>query len=58
MRWFPFSSVSRDLGEVIGVHLLIYDHDDVRGALKPDSRGRSPRGDATAVRALLENAAP
>jgi hypothetical protein len=53
-----FSSVSRELGEVIGVHLLIYDHDDVRGALKPDSRGRSPRGDATAVRALLENAAP
>jgi hypothetical protein len=52
-----FSSVSRDLGEVIGVHLLIYDHDDVRGALKPDSKGRAPRGDATAVRALLENRA-
>jgi hypothetical protein len=50
------SSVSRELGEVIGVHLLIYDHDDVRGALKPDSRGRSPRGDAAAVRALMENA--
>jgi hypothetical protein len=43
---------------VIGVHLLIYDHDDVRGALKPDSKGRSPRGDATAVRALLENGTP
>jgi hypothetical protein len=53
-----FSSVSRDLGEVIGVHLLIYDHDDVRGALKPDSKGRSPRGDATAVRSLLENGTP
>ena len=53
-----FSSVSRDLEEMIGVHLLIYDHDDVRGALKPDSRGRPPRGDAAAVRALLENAAP
>ena len=50
------SSVSRDLGEVIGVHLLVYDHDDVRGALKPDSRGRPPRGDAAAVRALVENA--
>jgi hypothetical protein len=50
------SSVSRDLGEVIGVHLLIHDHDDVRGALKPDSRGRTPRGDAAAVRALMENA--
>lgn len=53
-----FSSVSRELGEVIGVHLLVYDHDDVRGALRPDARGRSPRGDAGAVRALLENAAP
>jgi hypothetical protein len=50
------SSLSRDLNEVIGVHLLIYDHDDVRGALKPDSRGRTPRGDAAAVRALVENA--
>jgi hypothetical protein len=50
-----FSSVSRELGESIGVHLLIYDHDDVRGALKPDAKGRAPRGDASAVRALLEN---
>jgi hypothetical protein len=50
-----FSSVSRELGEAIGVHLLIYDHDDVRGALKPDSRGRAPRGNADSVRALLEN---
>lgn len=49
-----FSSVSRELGEAIGVHLMIYDHDDVRGALKPDSKGRSPRGDAAAVRALLQ----
>lgn len=52
------SSVSRDLGEVIGVHLLIHDHDHVRGALRPDARGRSPRGDAAAVRALVENAQP
>lgn len=52
------SSLSRDLNEVIGVHLLIYDHDDVRGALKPDSRGRAPRGDAGAVRALVDNAQP
>src|SRR5437868_9519685 len=53
-----FSSMSRELGEAIGVHLLIYDHDDVRGALKPDSKGRSPRGDAAAVRALLEHQTP
>ena len=50
--------MSRELGEAIGVHLLIYDHDDVRGALRPDAKGRSPRGDAAAVRALLEDANP
>jgi hypothetical protein len=49
------SSVSRELGEAIGVHLLIYDHDDVRGALKRDAKGRVPRGDLAAVRTLLEN---
>jgi hypothetical protein len=32
---------------------MVYDHDDVRGALKPDARGRTPRGDLQAVRALL-----
>jgi hypothetical protein len=32
---------------------LIYDHDDVRGALRPDTKGRTPRGDMAAVRALL-----
>ena len=49
------SSMSRELGEAVGVHLMIYDHDDVRGALRPDAQGRSPRGDLGAVRALLEN---
>jgi hypothetical protein len=43
-----------ELGEGVGVHLLIYDHDDLRGALKPDRRGRKPRGDLPAVRALIE----
>lgn len=51
------SSVSRELGEAIGVHLMIYDHDDVRGALRPDAKGRTPRGDTAAVRVLLENGA-
>ena len=39
----------------IGVHLLVYDLDDLRGALKPDARGRKPRGDATALRKLLHD---
>jgi hypothetical protein len=51
------SSVSEELGETVGVHLLIYDHDDLRGALRPDAKGRVPRGDLAAVRALLENGA-
>jgi hypothetical protein len=42
------------LGEEIGVHLLINDFDDVRGALKLDSQGRSPRGDLQAVKRLFE----
>lgn len=51
------SSLSPELGEPIGIHLMIYDHDDVRGALKPDAKGRTPRGDLAAVRSLLEAAA-
>ena len=50
------SSVSPILREPIGVHLMVYDHDDVRGALRPDGRGRSPRGDLAAVRALVGGA--
>lgn len=50
------SSVCPGLGEPIGIHLLIHDHDDLRGALKPDARRRVPRGDSSAVRALLEAA--
>ncbi len=42
------------LGGFVGVHLMIYDHDDLRGALRPDARGRAPRGDAQAVRRLMQ----
>lgn len=42
-----------DLGEHIGVHLRIYDLQDQRGALVPDTQGRAPRGDARAVREKL-----
>lgn len=53
-----FSSMCHELGEPIGVHLLIHDHDDLRGALRADSKGRVPRGSAPALRALLENQDP
>jgi hypothetical protein len=42
------------LGEIVGVHLIIYDYDDVRGALKPDAQGRSPRGNLAAIKILLD----
>jgi hypothetical protein len=45
------------LGVMVGVHLMIYDHDDVRGALKSDARGRSPRGDMTALKRKLASIA-
>lgn len=43
-----------ELGESVGVHLLVYDLDDLRGALRSDRQGRSPRGDRAAVQALLD----
>jgi len=50
------NAVCADLNEDIGVHLMIYDFDDVRGALKSDAKGRTPRGDAQALRRLLQQA--
>lgn len=41
------------LGEPVGLHLSILDADDLRGALKPDARGRSERGDLAALQRLL-----
>jgi hypothetical protein len=41
------------LGETVTLLLSVLDHDDLRGALKPDARGRSWRGDAAALRRLL-----
>lgn len=41
------------LGEHLGVHLRIYDVQDLRGALVSDAQGRAPRGDVHAVRKKL-----
>ena len=46
-------SLCKPLHETVGVHLMIYDHDDLRGALKPDAKGRTPRGNAAALKVLL-----
>lgn len=45
-----------ELGETVTLLLTILDHDDLRGALKPDARGRSWRGDAAGLRRLLDAA--
>ncbi len=42
------------LSERVTVHLSILDHDDLRGALRPDGQGRSPRGNLDALRKLLD----
>ena len=46
-------SFCRELCEDIGVHLRVYDRDGLRGALLPDARGRSLRGDLAALERLL-----
>ena len=50
-----FSSLCPALREHVGVHLMVYDLDDLRGALRPDTKGRTPRGDIAAVRRLLQD---
>jgi hypothetical protein len=47
------SSPSAGLGEHVTVHLSVLDHDDLRGALKPDATGRSQRGDLAALLKLM-----
>ena len=49
-------SFCKALNEEVGVHLLVYDQDDLRGALKADAKGRTPRGDVAAVNRLLHDA--
>ena len=39
----------------IGLHLLMNDRDGIRGAVQADGRGRRLRGDARALRALMDN---
>lgn len=49
-------SLCKALNEDIGVHLMVYDYDDLRGALQPDERGLAVRGDLASLRQLLDNA--
>ena len=47
------SSWCKPLQENVGVHFMVYDYNDLRGALKPDAKGRTPRGDVLALEKLL-----
>jgi hypothetical protein len=42
------------LTQKVLVHLMIYDHDDLRGALKPDAQGRTQRGNLAALERLMK----
>ncbi|MDR0275122.1 MAG: hypothetical protein LBI48_07245 [Burkholderiaceae bacterium] len=42
-----------ELGEAADVALTVYDHDDLRGALKPAATGRPARGDHAALLARM-----
>lgn len=53
MEVLSLHSFCEALNEDVGVHLRIYDLDDLRGALLPDAQGRSPRGDLLALERLL-----
>ena len=47
------SSPCRALGQPVTVHLIVNDHDDLRGALKPDAAGRTWRADLATLRRLM-----
>lgn len=43
-----------EFSDTVTLHLAVHDLDDLRGALNPDPRGRSWRGDAHALRQRLD----
>src|SRR5262245_9800882 len=48
----------RELGETVSLFLHVLDRDDLRGGLKPDTRGRTWRGDLPALQRLMQAEAP
>jgi hypothetical protein len=47
-----------DFESYVNLHLLIYDFDDLRGAVRPDGQGRRPRGDKAALLKLVHDDTP
>ena len=50
------SHPSAELQDTVTLHLSVLDHDDLRGALKPDAQGRTWRGDLPALHSLMRPA--
>lgn len=48
------TDTSAALCDSVTLHLTVLDHDDLRGALKPDAQGRTWRGDLPMLCRLLE----
>jgi len=42
----------------VGIHIALYDTDDLRGAVRADARGRLPRANLQALKALLGDDGP
>ena len=57
VHYLSLAEPCAELGEPVTVHLAVRDLDAQRGALKPDARGRSWRGDAAALQRLLHKGA-
>lgn len=51
-------SFCRELNEDVGVHLLVYDRDDIRGARRVDAKDRLLRADLETVRRLMHDSTP
>jgi hypothetical protein len=50
--WRP-ADEPRD-AEPVGIHVALYETDDLRGAVRADARGRLPRANVQALKALLD----
>lgn len=50
------ASRSHELNDIVTVHLIIHDRDDLRGALKPDADGQTWRGDTAALQRRMAEA--
>ncbi len=48
-------SYCREFNEDVGVHLLVYDRDDIRGARRLDAKNRPLRADLESVRRLMHD---